>query len=568
MSRTRHALESTLRRIDGRGYAAYRDLRGAWDLSRFRLELDHVQADPFAPPSRLRIQIGPDVTGLPDDLRTPDTRSTAIGCALARSFSERIRSHAPSPGRGTSGEIGIEAPGQETIPNTAVLVRPDGAIEVRLTLRLPARGRRVLGAEAARLLLEVVPRLVGETFFAESLDLTSLRNHADVNEDADWLRARLPEMGLVAFVADGSILPRRTGADPRPLQGPAAVAFRSPDTLRIPVDLPHAGRVHGMGVPQGITLIVGGGYHGKSTLLNALQHGVYNHAPGDGRERVITDATAVKIRAEDGRSVRGVDISAFIGNLPGAGDTKSFSTDDASGSTSQAAAIMEALEAGSRLLLVDEDTAATNFMIRDRRMQALIPDHEEPITPFVDRVRSLREERGVSTVLVLGGSGDYLDVADRVIAMKTFRPCDVTDRARDVALALPTGRVPHGGPLPGSSRSRVPLAGSPGDVGGREAKVRTRGRRGLFLGHENVDLGAVEQLVWEAQTRALGKALIVARELIDGHRSVPAILDAVDRMIAEGGLDRLDPRRPGDLALFRRFELSAALNRLRSLIIP
>ena len=101
-----------------------------------------------------------------------------------------------------------------------------------------------------------------------------------------------------------------------------------------------------MGIRKGITLIVGGGYHGKSTLLKALEAGVYNHIAGDGREFVITDDTAFKLRAEDGRSITGVDISPFIKNLPNKKDTVHFSTEDASGSTSQAANLMEALESG------------------------------------------------------------------------------------------------------------------------------------------------------------------------------------------------------------------------------
>ena len=181
------------------------------------------------------------------------------------------------------------------------------------------------------------------------------------------------------------LLPRRSGVDDRPLEGGGVVPFRSPESLRVVLQAPNAGSVPGMGVPVGVTLVVGGGFHGKSTLLRALEAGVYNHRPGDGRERVVSDPDTVKVRAEDGRAVAGVDISAFIDGLPLGQDTHHFTTPNASGSTSQAATIVEALESGAHALLVDEDTSATNFMLRDRRMQSLVPKDAEPITPFQPR---------------------------------------------------------------------------------------------------------------------------------------------------------------------------------------
>nr|BFF22223.1 hypothetical protein GCM10025732_01880 [Glycomyces mayteni] len=215
--------------------------------------------------------------------------------------------------------------------------------------------------------------------------------------------------------------------------------FRSPDSLAVEVELPHAGRVRGMGIAPGVTLIVGGGFHGKSTLLRALESGVWDHVPGDGRDFVVADRGAVKVRAEDGRAVTGVDVHAFVDHLPSGDDTRHFSTENASGSTSQAAAIVESLEAGARVLLIDEDTAATNLMIRDARMQELVAKDREPLTPLVDVVRSMADEHGVAVVLVMGGSGDYMDVADRVVLMDAYVPEDVTERAKALA-AKPTGR--------------------------------------------------------------------------------------------------------------------------------
>ncbi len=426
--------------IDGQGYKAYKGLRGTWAFPDFTLHVDHVQGDPFAAPSRVRVVLPPETVALEEDVLTSRSRRLGVASLLARRFDEAARATAIRRGSGKSGLIEIETPGQEVLAQTAVIVGEHGTVEARFRVGLPAQGRRARGREAIALLTTDVPTVVNQSLRAGSVGHHDIRQHATTNEDASALRAELAARDWVTFVADGANLPRRSGVDDRPLLGDTAIPFSTPAGLTAEVELPNAGVIRGMAIPRGVTLIVGGGYHGKSTLLRAIERGVYNHCYGDGRESVVTDASAVKIRAEDGRSVAGVDISAFISTLPQGRDTRTFSTPNASGSTSQAAGIVEALEAGATTLLIDEDTAATNFMIRDRRMQALIPKQEEPITPLVDRVRSLWETHGVSCVIVLGGSGDYLDVADTVVAMKEFRPSDVTAEARRVASELPTGR--------------------------------------------------------------------------------------------------------------------------------
>ncbi len=560
-------LGTLLRSLDGRGYKAYKAIAGAWDFGDFTLHVDHVQGDPFALPSRIRVLLPATVADLPAPAFGTLPRRLGTAALLARAFARRTPGRRGGPGSGRSGDIDMEAPGQEVTAQTAVLVAEDGGVEARFTVGLPARGRRVLGTAADRLLTEEVPDIVLRALTVRGHDASEIVRHAEVNEDAEHLRDQLAGAGLVAFVVDGAMLPRRSGVDDRPLQGDGVVPFTSPPTLRVGFALPNAGEVTGMGVPRGVTLVVGGGFHGKSTLLRALQTGVYNHRPDDGRERVVTVSDAVKIRAEDGRSVQGVDISPFIDGLPMGEGTRAFSSPNASGSTSQAAAIVEALEVGSRTLLVDEDTSATNFMIRDRRMQALVPKEGEPITPFVDRVRELAREEGVSAVLVLGGSGDYLDVADTVVAMRDYAPHDVTEEARTVAAALPTGRVPEAVDPFAAAAPRRPRPGclEPGK-GRREVNVKVPDERTLLFGRETVDLAAVEQLLSRSQIRAVGRALaLAARDHLDAGRSIPELLDAVEAEVAELGLDALDPRRVGDLAAFRRFELAAALNRIRSL---
>jgi len=562
---TNHDLRRILDRIDGKGYPAYKEIRGDYAFSGFTLLIDHVQGDPFAAPSRCRVRVPGDVAGYPSDTFARGSRRVALGDFLTRAFDAACSQLSGRRGSGKSGLIAIDRPGQQILERTSARVDERG-VEVRFVVGLPAAGRRVLGRQAGAMLCDDLPRIVEGALRFAANDQLALYRHIQAAEDADWLRSQLAIQNLVAFVADGALLPRRSGVDDRPLHA-EAIPFRGPSSLRVEFQVPNAGPVTGMGVPSGITLIVGGGYHGKSTLLNALERGVYNHVPGDGRELVVSDPGAVKVRAEDGRAVTGVDISPFIGALPNGADTRHFTTANASGSTSQAANIVEALEAGARVLLVDEDTAATNFMIRDHRMQELIPKEREPITPFIDKVRQLYREHGVSTVLVMGGSGDYFDVADTVIAMDAYVPRDVTARARTIAQKYRAERSPEGGDRFGDVTPRVPLAESlDPSKGRRQVKISARGVKTLLFGAGEIDLAAVEQLVDPSQLNAIGQALYYARQrAMDGRRTLSQILDAVMADMDREGLEVLDRRLVGDLARFRRYELAAALNRLRAL---
>lgn len=564
-------LRQKLQKIDGRGYKAYRELAGSYDFPRFTLFIDYIQGDPYASPSRMRVRVSRDAAGFNESLTGSKVRRVAFQDYLARIFSRAIKGIVKGKrGTGKSGFIGVDSGGQEIIERTAA-VASDEHLEIRFVAGLPADGRRCLAGEAAAMLLEEVPQLVEASLFSAALDEPGLLAFVDSVEDQDWLRRRLPELGLTAFVADGSILPRESGVRDLPLKSGNVVAFEAPPELRVELDLPNKGAVTGMGIPEGVTLIVGGGYHGKSTLLAALERGVYSHLPGDGRDLVACRADAVKIRAEDGRRVERVDISPFISNLPFAVDTTSFCTENASGSTSQAANIVEALEAGSKLLLIDEDTSATNFMIRDELMQQLIAREREPITPFIDQVCNLRREHAVSTIMVMGGSGDYFKVADTVIAMDTYRPAVVTARAREIAAARHDRRKPEGGENFGSLRGRVPMSqGINPRRGGRE-KVAARGLRTIMFGRQTVDLSLVEQIVDRSQTRAIADLVWygLRQGYFNGEDSLAEVLDRLLADIEAGSLDVISPHalagsHPGDYALPRRFEIAAMLNRMRS----
>jgi len=562
-------LKQALRRIDGRGYKAYKEIEGSYRGEGFALHIDHVQGDPFASPSRVRVEIAAAVAGVEADWLSPPWRRTAAEDFFARSVGEAIRarsSRGASGGHGKSGLVAIDAPGQQVLPRTAASL-DRSRLDIRLSVGLPAAGRTVLGREAEKLLVETVPQLVRDGVLRA--DKNRLRRHLELADQQEAIRAFLRERGYVAFVADGAILPRESGASDRPMRTDGVVPFRSPAGLAVEIPVPHGSPIRGMAIPRGVTLIVGGGYHGKSTLLQALERGVYNHVEGDGREYVVTEESAVKIRAEDGRRVECVDISPFVSNLPFGKRTDRFSTDNASGSTSQAANIMEALEMGAGTLLIDEDTSATNFMIRDARMQRLVAKNKEPITPFVDKVRQLYDEHGVSTVLVVGGSGDYFWTADTVIMMDEYVPVEVTEEAKRIARLFDSGRTPEGGDTFGTVTPRIISRDSFDASRGHREKADAKGLRSILYGRHEIDLAQVEQLVDPSQTRAIALMMQeLAKQPDDGSMTLREQIDRLYAKIEAQGLDVLSPYRgkhPGDLALPRKLELAAAVNRLRSL---
>ena len=558
-------LKSQLQKLDNASYKAYRELQGEHQFAQFRLVFDRVQGDPFAAPSRVRIIISHEVGQFPPQLYKNKSREIATRDYLARRFAKVAQQYSSHRGTGKSGLIAIASIGQEVLERNAVLIN-DRRLEVRFVVGLPARGRRILGRQAAVMLCDDIPKIVDALLY-DSLNIESLQHHIETVEDADWLRQQLPQQNLVAFVANGAILPRRSGVDSRPLLD--GLSFQSPETLEVEFNCPNRGLIRGMGIPTEISLIVGGGYHGKSTLLRAVEVGIYNHLPGDGREYVVTNPKAVKIRAEDGRAITGVNISPFINHLPQGRSTTKFNTANASGSTSQAANIIEALEADAELLLIDEDTSATNFTIRDRRMQALISKDKEPITPFIDKVKQLYEDCSVSTILVMGGSGDYFEVADRVIAMENYQPQDVTAKAKAIAFQYTTGRNAEGGNKFGKIEHRVPrLSSIDFSRGKREVKVRSCGVDTITIGSEDIELNAVEQLVDPGQLEAIALTLVyIKRQYGSQKLSISEILSRVENAIVDLGLDTVADTVRGDLTQFRALELAAALNRLRSLQI-
>lgn len=561
----RTQLRRTLERIEGQPYATYRDLTGTYDFGAYILHIDRVQPDPFAQATRLRVEMRQ--PPLPAwALETGLGRLAAEDWLLRRLAAELARLADGPDGPGPASALHVPTPGQQVLERSALRLRARD-LEVRLTCQLPAEQRRVRGARAAAALDVTLPAAIRAMLPSSQGDTADLRAHLDLLEDQGALRAAMAERDWVAFLADGAILPRASGTSDQPLAAPAAIPLVAPASLAATVTLPHRGAVRGLALPAGVTLIVGAAYHGKSTLLRAIERGVYHHVAGDGRELCLARPDAVLVAAEDGRAVTGVDISAFVGQLPGGQETHPFRSRAASGSTSQAAAVAEAIEQGSRLLLVDEDRSAANFISRDERMRQLVPDAEDPVVPFSDRVRWLWERWAVSTIMVVGGAGAMLDAADRVIRMRDYQPRDVTAEAAAVARAHP--RAPAPVPVPSAPpQPRTPAAAALAALGPQPLRARPRAH-GLQVGETSVELrsGAI---VEPGQLAALADMLARCARYMDGRRPLAEVVGEVERDVERLGMDVLSPwagQVPGDYVRPRALELAMALSRVPGLLL-
>lgn len=564
--KTSEELRKSIARIDRRGYPAYKDIRGEYRYQKFLLSIDHVQGDPFAAPSKLSIHVEGRVAGFPAELYRDEHRRITLQDMLTRSFGQCAEKYTfKAKGSGKSGLISVSRCGQEILERTACAINPEtGKIIMRFEVGLPANGRTINGREAEKILFDFIPECVETALMYKNTDPQRLKKAAELADDRSYIRKILPELGLCAFIADGSILPRATGISDRPMKD--GIPFRSPEEMKVTIDLPNRGKVSGMGIQQGITLIVGGGYHGKSTLLKALELGVYDHIEGDGREFVITDDTAVKIRAEDGRSIKNTDISMFINGLPNGKNTASFTTADASGSTSQAANVIESIEAGTGILLIDEDTSATNFMIRDELMQRVIHRDMEPITPFIDRIRELYENYGISTVIVAGSSGSYFHMADRIIQMDRYVPKDITDYAKKEAEDFPAvKRVEK--PAKSPNFNRCPQSPKKLAISDR-VKIKSSGRDAVIIDREQIELRYLEQISDAEQVTALGQCVRYACvNIMDGKKNLRQVVDKLEKIIETDGLAAICESRSSIPAMARprRHEIFACFDRYRSL---
>ncbi len=563
--KTSTELRELLNRIDHRSYPAYKDTRGAWQFDGYLLSIDHVQGDPFAAPSKVSVRVPGKLAGFPTELYDERHKRIALQDFLIRQFSRQVQAFTfKAKGSGKSGLLSVSHCGQEILERTACEIDKNGMVIVRMEIGFPANGRTINARELIKILFEFLPGCVKKSLYYRAFDEKTVQKNKELSEDQQFIRKELKRLNLAAFVANGSILPRESGISDCPMKN--AVPFTSPASMEVTLELPYHGNLTGMGIKRGITLIVGGGYHGKSTLLKALELGVYNHIVGDGREYVITDDTAMKIRAEDGRSIKQVDISMFINNLPNRKDTVHFCTEDASGSTSQAANVVEAMETGTKLLLIDEDTSATNFMIRDELMQRVVHRKSEPITPFIDRVQELSKNRGISTILVAGSSGSYFHKADQIIQMDHYLPKDITEFAKKEAADFPLPEEPLS-PAPEPSYTRTVKSDNSFRKNDR-IKIKTQGKDSVLINRDTIDLRYVEQLTDTEQLGTLGQLMKYAQlHLFDNKRTLGDSAEELWKILQQKGISAICEGSyvPGGFAMPRKQEIYACLNRYRAL---
>ncbi len=564
---TKDELVKKITSMDRKDYGAYQDLLGSYDFEQFKFIIERIPKDPFAPPHTGIYRIQFPIKDTVIELDKIDQKIAEIACRdfFARQFFTRSKTIAGKRrGTGNSGIITINQPGQAILDRSSVVLC-DGVLEVRCFVGLPASSRAIKASLAAKMLLEELPEIVIQSLHYDFTEKAHMLSHINTALDAEYLRQQLPKIGLIAFIADGTILPRESGISDCPMKNDSTIPFHTPNNLSTEIDLPFSGKICGMGIAEGITLLTGGGYHGKSTLLQAIEMGIYNHIPGDGRELCISQAETVKVRSYSGRHVTNTDISPFIRNLPFKDDTSIFSTENASGSTSQAASIIEAIEIGATALLMDEDTCATNFMIRDRFMQKLVKKADEPITSYIDKVRQLYHEKNVSTILALGGVGDYIEVADQVIQMVKYQPQDVSTKAKRIIEEYSDNRIKEDSEYPIRPKTRIPIADSIDPIS-EYGKLRLYATdvNSLHLGNNKIDLSDLEQLVELSQTKTIGFSMLYAKKYMDGKRTLKQVVDRVMYDLQEQGLDILNENISGHFAQFRSFELASALNRMRS----
>ncbi len=565
-------LEKQLMSLNRKSYPAYKDLRGSYQFPDFQLNIDHVQGDPFAAPSKLSVLVKKVKAGFPEEMYASDYRRIALQDYLTRQFSRAVSEYTfQAKGSGKSGLIGISRCGQEVLERTALTAR-DGEILVRFEVGFPANGRTINAYELKKILFDYLPEAVRKSLFYKNLRKEEVIGVIRLAEDQQVIRKELKKQRLTAFVANGSILPRESGVSQKPMKN--AVPFMSPKSLEVEMELPYKGKIKGMGIPEGITLIVGGGYHGKSTLLKALEQGIYNHIAGDGREYVITEDTAVKIRAEDGRAVSHVNISPFINDLPNKKDTVDFSTEDASGSTSQAANVVEAIQAGAKSLLIDEDTCATNFMVRDSLMQAVVSGDKEPITPFTLQAKELSDKHGVSVILVAGSSGSYFYIADKILQMDSYRAYDITEKVKDVVSRTPEEQPEEGGKISIGSifehtKNNRRMKAKRMERKHDQVKIKQFGKDSFSIGRDTVDLKYVEQILDSEQTTALSYCLKNILEQAEAReQNVAMLVEDLWKQIQTKGLQSLCPGSylPVSMAQIRKQDIYACMNRFRGFV--
>lgn len=569
------ALYQKIRTLNGKNYGLYKSLADKpWDFGDFVLDFLHVQGDPFAPASRVVVRAKLSALGYAPEWGSDFEHRLALSDFLYRRLGRLVQERYP----GKDAAVVFNTAGPEMLVRNSLWI-DNGELRACLQVRLPGEGRKIQAEEAAEILTMVLPDLVSAGLYCDKAALPALQEYYRVLAERKAILAELDARGLCAFVPDGAVLPRASGLSEMPLEG--AVKFEAPEEMAVTLSV--CGReIRGMGIPKGITVITGGAFHGKSTLLQALIRAVFPHVPGDGREGIVVDETALRVGVEDGRSVRGTDLSMFVRDLPGGIGTKDFNTLSASGSTSEAANLLEAMEAGARTFFIDEDSSAVNFLIRDVRVRKLLGDEREPLIPLTDRIRGLASA-GMSFVLVAGACGDYLDIADNIIVMANYRAeCAKFTACAGQGRSKPAEAVPAAAPsAPAAMPTTRPFAAymqplqksvRPASAVERQVKVKLSGDFLLQIGFLVADTSRLLTLVDKQQRLGAGFMMLNmlqnAASNSDGEagvagESVAAVAQKLCDSIRNVGFRNLPQGMSREMSLPRAVDIACVAFRLR-----
>lgn len=549
-------LKNILQDINGEDYQSYKSIEGEFLFNDFILYVDHVQDSPSSPPSKIRVKISQELALFPKDTYSNRSREIALRDFITRRFYDSIQSSQ------TTAFISIDCPGQEILEKTTAFV-DESFVELRFDINLPSLDDKVASNLLEEIFFIKLPEILNNSIIYKNLEKEALYQHIETSEDADFLRNELENLRLIAFVAEHSILPRNSSTSSLPMESNEAVPFESPNNLKMDVELPNKGQITGMGLPRGITLIVGEKDQGKSTLLKAIEMGIYNHIPGDGREFVVSNPNSVQIVAEEGRSIKNVDISSFISSHASGNDTHSYSTENASADISQAANVIEAVELGADVLLIDQDSSADNFLIPSPALSNSNDKLNEGFTTYVNQARNIFNGYMVSSILVIDSSENYFDIADFAIQMKDYKAYDIeleesqfTDQNRVTNSDIFFGNIPE----------RIPIVESLDlEIQEREMKISPNENKCIQFGSTIVNLNYLDQLISISQIKAIFETITYAKKYMDGNKSLRQVTSLVMLDIGRSGLDALNPMLSGEYAEFRKIELAAVINRIQSL---
>ncbi len=554
--------------IDGRDFSEYNRIIGDYDFARYVLKVTRIPTEAEDPGTVFVVRVPTQVAGFPPNLYTTAIRRTALEDLLVRKVSDALSKVTAYDDEGISRRrLFVATPGQKILPRSAMVIADD-YIEARLTVNLPARRGRILGEEARHVFFEELPAVVNASLVYCNLDEIEVARFVDLMEDADAIRQNLPTRGLVGFVGEGAFLIRLDHSDKPDYD--RDVPLSVPEELLVDIEVPNKGRVRGLGVPSGITVVLGDAYSGRTELMKALAAGIYNHIPGDGREYVISMPDTVYIAAEDRRSVQRVDISAFVRHNPAGRDVRQYTTTHADPCAAQAAAVAEALEIGARTLLFDESDSNSGFLCLDSRLQGLASGIEPRLIPLSVCARKMVDDLGISIVVAGAASvTEFIPVADTVLRVDDYQVTDITREAKQLAIQQADLRPDAEAlaRLVEQARWVVPSSLDPSS-GRHDAVVGAEGIDRLRFGNYVVNLTAIAQLADTCQTETIGLILYYAKNrYLDEGRPIRELLDLIDRDLSTEGLECLTRDLRGDLARPRRYEIAAALNRLVSLRI-